>query len=236
MGITLVQALLEWTHRLMDQNSIVEHVRKIEELMLDRGVAGYQDYYPALYGGILSLKPGVLIHTVEQCYSQELAIFLENNLVLVYSGQTRNSGINNWEVFKNFFDQKNESAAISTRKGLIEIAQVAHQAYEALRKKDFSKLLSFIAQEGTIREKLFPGIMTQEMKEMDSQCRKSLKNYKGIKVCGAGGGGCFILVGTNSSEVESIVSKAKMQILPLHIDPPLNTAQAMSQQLKVSVL
>ena len=169
MGITLVEAILAFTGKSMHRSSIVEHVRKIEELMLDRGVAGYQDYYPALYGGILSLTPGITEHKVEQCYTPELANFIEKNIVLVYSGQTRNSGINNWEVFKNFFDKKNEESAQNTRKGLMEIAKIACQAYLAIKAKDYEKLLFLIAEEGKIRERLFPGIMTQEMKLVDEQ-------------------------------------------------------------------
>lgn len=221
MGITLVEAILALKGKSMQQSSIIEHVRKVEELMLDRGVAGYQDYYPALYGGILSLTPGITEHKVEQCYTAELANFIEKNIVLVYSGQTRNSGINNWEVFKNFFDNKNAEGAKNTRKGLIEIAKIAQKAYVAIKSKNYEDFLTLIAQEGQAREQLFPGIMTQEMKVVDQQCRKVIKNYKGIKVCGAGGGGCFIMVGTKISEVEKIVADNKMQILPLKIDLPL---------------
>ena len=222
MGITLVQAILAFKNQSMNKNSIMEHVRKIEELMLDRGVAGYQDYFPALYGGVLALRPGILEHNVEQYYTEALASFLETHLVLVYSGQTRNSGINNWNVFKNFFDHNESTNLQSTRKGLVEIAKVSFEAYQYLRKKEYSKILTCIAREGKIREKLFPGIMTEEMKKIDATCRERFSSYQGIKVCGAGGGGCFLLVGVTVQEVESLLSQENMKILTLKIDFPLS--------------
>jgi D-glycero-alpha-D-manno-heptose-7-phosphate kinase len=227
MGVTLSQALLAFKSKAMNKNQIVQHTRKIEELILDRGVAGYQDYYPALYGGILALRPGIEMHKVEQCYSKEAAEFLEKNCVLVYSGLSRNSGINNWEVFKNFFDHKNDtnndSNVLNTRAGLIKIADIAEKAYFALKSNDFHSLLELICSEGQYREKLFPGIVTSEMKSVDLECRKKFPTYKGMKICGAGGGGCFLLLGVSSEQVSKVISSFEMSILPLKISLPLET-------------
>ncbi len=45
----------------------------------------------------------------------------------------------------------------------------------------------------------------------------------GIKVCGAGGGGCFLIVHPRDQRelVESIVRDNDMDILPFSIDKPL---------------
>lgn len=221
MGITLAQALMAFKSKSMTRAQTVQHTRKIEELILDRGVAGYQDYYPALYGGILALTPGIDLHKVEQCYTKEAASFLEKNLVLIYSGLSRNSGINNWEVFKNFFDHKNDKGILNTRSGLIKIAAIADKAYKALKNANFDQLLELIAEEGLTREKLFPGIVTPEMKVVDEQCRQQFKSYKGLKICGAGGGGCFLIIGVNQDQIASLVEKNNMKILPWKIALPL---------------
>lgn len=223
MGVTLAQAILEYKKIKMNRAEIVQHVRKMEELILDRGVAGYQDYYPALYGGILAIRPGVDQHGIEQLYAQELATFLEKNLVLVYSGLSRNSGINNWEVFKNFFDFKNSEGINNSRAGLIKIAEVAKAAYECLKQKNYQNLLALITEEGKIREQLFPGIVTQEMKAIRDEAQEHIPSFQGIKICGAGGGGCFLMVGVNAPDVSPLVEKHKMKILPLTISIPVKT-------------
>lgn len=232
MGVTLAQALLSYKSKSMIKAQIVQHTRKIEELILDRGVAGYQDYYPALYGGILALRPGIDLHKVEQCYSQEMANKLENNLVLVYSGLSRNSGINNWEVFKNFFDHKEDKGLLNTRTGLIQIAQIASKAYTALKQNDVFSLLQLIAEEGATREKLFPGIVTKEMQLVHEECLAQFGNYKGMKICGAGGGGCFLLIGVTSNQVIDILKRHNMTVLPLNISLPLkNENNVLANQL-----
>ena len=45
---------------------------------------------------------------VEQVFTPELAAYLQNNVTLVFSGESRQSGINNWEVYKSFFDKNSD--------------------------------------------------------------------------------------------------------------------------------
>ena len=56
MGVTLYQALSEYQDIQIDPLQIISEVNGIESRILDSGPAGYQDYYPALFGGILGLK------------------------------------------------------------------------------------------------------------------------------------------------------------------------------------
>lgn len=217
MGVTLAEALLAYIGKSLPKSQIVQEVRTIEEVILNRGVAGYQDYYPALYGGILAIRPNPSNHLIEQCFSKELANFISSNMTLVYSGQSRNSGINNWEVFKAFFDADSE-----VKSGLTSIAKVSAKAYEALKSKDYQSFLQCIADEGALREKLFSGIVTPAMKIIDQECIKQFSSYKGLKVCGAGGGGCFLLVGVSGEKVKSLLESHSMQVLSLEVSPPLD--------------
>lgn len=54
-------------------------------------------------------------------------------------------------------------------------------------------MLTLISLEGMEREKLFPGITTDKIRQFTSELKKE-GNVLGLKMCGAGGGGCFILV------------------------------------------
>ena len=62
---------------------------------------GVQDYRPALYGGISAVELGVTgVRRVRSTSGLEL----ERRIVLAYTGASRNSGINNWDVMKRHID------------------------------------------------------------------------------------------------------------------------------------
>ena len=53
MGVTIYKALAEYTSVALDRDEAIKIVNGLEGKILDSGPAGYQDYHPALYGGIL---------------------------------------------------------------------------------------------------------------------------------------------------------------------------------------
>ena len=217
MGVTLYKALADYTSVALDREEAIKIVNGLEGKILDSGPAGYQDYYPALYGGILSLvpKPGKV--EVDQLFSIELSDYLSKHVTLVYSGESRLSGINNWEVYKKFFDKD-----AATRKGLTGIAEVSWKAYQALKDREFEHLSTLIATEGKIRDELFPGIVSEGMENLYNKIKAKVPQL-GMKVCGAGGGGCFLLIHEEgqSDKVKTLVREGGMTVLPFEILPPL---------------
>lgn len=217
MGVTLYRALCNFTGHNYDRHNAVMRVKAVESRILNQGIAGYQDYFPALTGGVLAIKGIEGEIKVEQLYSDELKEVLENHLTLISSGQSRASGINNWEVYKGFFDKKPEVV-----EGLTRIADISYQTYTALKTKQWDKMLSLIAREGEEREKLFPGITTDKIRQFTQELKKN-GNVIGLKMCGAGGGGCFILVhkGLDPKIIEEKVNAFGMQVLPFKVESPL---------------
>ena len=53
MGITLTRAINEFIGLNWSREKVLNYTRAIESKILAAGPSGYQDYYPALYGGIL---------------------------------------------------------------------------------------------------------------------------------------------------------------------------------------
>jgi D-glycero-alpha-D-manno-heptose-7-phosphate kinase len=188
MGVTLFNALAKWTDRKFEPVEAIQIVRDIEARILNAGMTGYQDYYPALYGGILALKPKVGGIEVDQLFQADFASQLQQRLTLIYTGKTRLSGINNWEVYKNFFDKD-----AKTIEGLQEIASISMKAYHAIKENDLDLLLRCMSDEGNARRQLFPNIETDEMREFFSEAMEK-GEISGMKVCGAGGGGCFLVI------------------------------------------
>lgn len=217
MGVTLYKALCEFTKTPMDVMEAVLKVKGTEGRILNQGVPGYQDYFPALLGGILCLRgvPGKI--ESEQLYSDELKNFLEEHITLVYSGISRQSGINNWEVYKGFFDK-----VPKIRKCMEQIADVSYKSYQAIKDKDYEGLLKLIGEEGREREMLAPGIVPYEVQELYVLLMHEV-NFIGMKMCGAGGGGCFILTHKkeDKAKVYELVERSGMKVLDFSIEKPL---------------
>lgn len=216
MGVTCFKAFSEYTNKKLDRIEAITKVNGIEAVIIDCP-AGYQDYYPALFGGVLGLVPRPGSVDVDQLFSSELKNYLESNLTLVYSGETRLSGINNWEVYKAFFNKDQ-----MVRIGLSKIAELSYEAYQSIKNKNFENLSRLIASEGEERRKLFPGILTPSMNEIRNDLSKMGDGF-GIKVCGAGGGGCFLIVHPENQkdEVRKLINKYNMHELQFVVEKPL---------------
>ena len=217
MGVTLYRALCNFTGHNYDRHTAVVRVKAVESRILNQGMAGYQDYFPALTGGVLAVRGIEGEIKVEQLYSDELKNVLEAHLTLISSGQSRASGINNWEVYKAFFDKKPEVV-----NGLTRIAEISHATYLAIKDRQWDEMLKNIALEGLEREKLFPGITTEKIRQFTAELKQE-GNVIGLKMCGAGGGGCFILVhkGLDPNVIETKVRAHGMEILPFKVEAPL---------------
>jgi D-glycero-alpha-D-manno-heptose-7-phosphate kinase len=214
MGVTLYKALLRVKKQKQEACDIIAIVKRIEAEELKCGPTGYQDYYPALYGGILALRPTFAGVEVTQLCDEEIALQMNKRMSLVFSGQTRLSGINNWEVYKGFFDDQGK-----TKRGLGHIANLSHQAYKCLQNKEMDLFFELIKQEGEARAALFPGIMTKEIENLLHDIRKIDKNA-GLKMCGAGGGGCFLVIHESEADISKALQEHKMSKLDFSICKP----------------
>ncbi|MEX0798844.1 MAG: hypothetical protein WD025_05340 [Bacteriovoracaceae bacterium] len=217
MGVTLYSALCEFYGRAFDLNEAVLKVKATEGRILNQGIPGYQDYFPALAGGVLCIKgeAGKLVY--EQLFTPQLKEWLESHVTLVYSGLSRDSGINNWEVYKGFFDKNPR-----IRAALTEIAKISHQAYQALKKQDYPELARLISEEGEARRQLAPNIAPVGIENLISKLSDQFSSL-GFKMCGAGGGGCFILTHKpkDQAKIKELVQNFGMEILDFCVDDPI---------------
>jgi D-glycero-alpha-D-manno-heptose-7-phosphate kinase len=217
MGMTLFKAMCELTGKSFSIQESVAQVKGVEGRILNQGIPGYQDYFPAMLGGVLALKGAAGRVDYEQLFSSDLKSFLEDHITLVYSGISRNSGINNWDVYKKFFD-----GVPQTRQGLSEIAKISHRTYQAIKEKNYEQILTLIGEEGEKRKSLAPNIVPNEVQFLFQNLKKD-KLVKGLKMCGAGGGGCFILTHSaqTKAKLQEVLAEAKYKTLPFEIEKPL---------------
>lgn len=217
MGVTIFKAICDFKKIEMEPEKILSIVKAIESRILNKGTTGYQDYYPALFGGVLALKPSVKGIEREQLYSLELKNFLESNITLIYSGISRNSGINNWDVYKRFFDNDQE-----TKNALSSIAKLSFETYEAIKRNDFAQILDLIGLEGEQRKTLAPTIVPSEVESFFTMAKK-IEGVHGMKMCGAGGGGCFIITheADLKDQLKVLISEQGFKHLDFQISAPM---------------
>lgn len=217
MGVTLYSALCEFFNRPFNLYEAVQKVKGTEGRILNQGVPGYQDYFPALTGGILAIRGKAGELEYEQLYTEELKEYLESHMTLVYSGLSRDSGINNWDVYKAFFDKDP-----SIREAMSNIAEISHDTYKSILDKDYERVLELIGEEGKARVGLAANIAPSEILELKESLEKQFGPL-GLKMCGAGGGGCFILTHSPDSKtrLKEEISKLGMEVLDFCIDRPL---------------
>ena len=172
--------------------------------------AGYQDYFPAVHGGVSRVRLGVEGVTREEVVTD--LDELERRVALCFTGAPRNSGINNWEMYKRHIDN---APGIFDR--FERIRDTALKIDEALSAREFDRIGAIFAEEWASRRQLAPGITTPFIDQLIEIARAS--GAGAAKVCGAGGGGCvaFYCEQGRKAEVEDALSKAGGQIIPYRI-------------------
>ena len=187
------------------------HISRDVEAIVIRVPTGTQDHYPPAFGGAAAilLAPGGERREALGCDLDEL----EKRLVLCYTGKPRQSGINNWEVFKRHIDGDRRVA-----QNLEKIARVARQVRAALERNQWSELGRLVREEWEFRRRNLRTISTPVIDRIISSALRV--GALGGKVCGAGGGGCLTLViePDARARVEAAVSAAGGTLLPLRID------------------
>jgi D-glycero-alpha-D-manno-heptose-7-phosphate kinase len=187
------------------------HISRDVEAVVIRVPTGTQDHYPPAFGGAAAivLAPGGERRESLGCDLDEL----ERRLVLCYTGKPRQSGINNWEVFKRHIDGDRRVA-----QNLEKIAVVARQVRAAVEQNQWNELGRLVREEWEFRRRNLRTISTPVIDRIISSAQR--QGALGGKVCGAGGGGCLTLViePEARARVEVAVTVAGGTLLPLRID------------------
>ena len=190
LAISLAAAIAQFAWGI-DQNEVLEQREKLISIVKDvetqiLGVpAGLQDYYGAAYGGLQSISWQVNGHQREPI-SSDIGEAFQRRILLFYSGKSRNSGMNNWELFKGFIDRDPQ-----IQKNFQKISSITAALTRALKSQDHLEAMSLIAEEWAVRKTLAQGISTPEIDEAFSYFQS--EGVRSGKICGAGGGGCFFV-------------------------------------------
>jgi D-glycero-alpha-D-manno-heptose-7-phosphate kinase len=210
MNVALTAALAAWTNRPLDPDDLLTIAMNVEAQVI-AVPTGVQDYRPALYGGVSALDMDLSgVHrTAIAVDLQELS----RRVVLAYTGASRQSGINNWEVMKRRID--GDTAVIRAFDG---IRDAAAGVRAALSRHDWTGVAQCLDAEWTCRKRLAPGVTTPAIDDLLGRARAA--GALAGKICGAGGGGClFCLVPPDRhSPVAAALGEAGARVLPFQFE------------------
>ena len=185
LGVALAGAL----GKLRDRPWDLTLVQNIETALLGFPT-GYQDYRPAFHGGVNALAAvpeGVRVDRIDG--GEE---FLAAHLLLADTRIAHESGMNNWEVTKRFLD-----GDAMVRRAMNSINDCARRLRDALAARDVDGFAAALNDEWAERRRLAPVVSNTRIESMIAAARDA--GALGAKICGAGGGGCMVVVARNAA-------------------------------------
>jgi D-glycero-alpha-D-manno-heptose-7-phosphate kinase len=188
--VAVLGALQRAGGRRIDPDRLRPLAQDIEAWLL-RGPTGYQDYYPALLGGLNALQavPGGV--EVEKIGGGPE--FLAPHLLLVDTGIEHQSGLTNWEGVKRFFDGDR-----AVRDAFHRILECAVRLRDAARARDLLGVAAAVRDEWDARRRLSPRVTNAKLDALAEAARSA--GALAAKVCGAGGGGCMVVLAPDAGD------------------------------------
>jgi D-glycero-alpha-D-manno-heptose-7-phosphate kinase len=182
--VATTAALAKHSGRKLSKEQI-RHIAQNIETQIIQVPTGCQDYFPALYGGLSAL------HLREDGVQREAldipAAEINSRFLLAYTGAPRQSGINNWEVFKSHINGEK-----TVFRNFAEISGIAVAMRESLLQRNWEEVARLLREEWKLRRANAPGITTPLIEKLVAVATK--KGALAAKACGAGGGGCVVFV------------------------------------------
>jgi len=181
LTIAVCAGMARWTGADYPAERLLTLAMNLEAQAIDVPT-GLQDYRPACYGGVAALEMGP-----DGANRVPLDVDpheLERRVVLAYTGEPRQSGTNNWEIFKRHIDGDRHVFDCFER-----IRDTAARMRIALLGADWEEVGRQIAAEWDNRKRLAPGVTTPAIETLIA--RSAAAGAEAAKVCGAGGGGCL---------------------------------------------
>lgn len=193
LAISLLGGLQAFLARpMMPPEEMVTVARDLEAGVL--GIpTGTQDHFAATFGGAAAIRygPG---RPVREPLTLDLDR-LASRMVLAYGGASRASGTANWDMIRRAVEKEPSATA-----GLAAIASIANDMRSALVQGDLDAAGDLLGREWEERKRLSAKVSTPVLEKALFAARAA--GAIAGKVCGAGGGGCFVMLCREGAAVE----------------------------------
>jgi D-glycero-alpha-D-manno-heptose-7-phosphate kinase len=211
--VALLQGLSLMRGELPPSPDLVELACEVETASIG-APAGKQDYIAAACGSIsmIDFHIGPYVR-LELAYLDKGQRDLADHIILSHTGESRFSGVNNWEMTKGFIENIGQ-----TREKLVKIRDIAREMKPALQDQDWKKVSHLMAHEWEIRRTLADGVTTRRIESIVAAAKDA--GAWASKICGAGGGGFMITMcePENRSRVQSAIQQAGGSVAPMKFD------------------
>ena len=208
----LLKALYAHRRRLLHPSELAQMACEIEIDRLNEPI-GKQDQYIAAYGGItcFHFHPDETIKAAPLKVSMDTLFDLEDNLLLFFTGFSRNAG----SILKDqdTRTQKSEPEMIQNLHHIKELGLRSQKALEAGRTHEFGEIM----HEHWLKKKRRSGAMSNP--QIDEWYELGRKNGAiGGKLVGAGGGGFIMFYAEDRKRLRQAMSHAGLEEVRFRFD------------------
>ncbi len=187
--VALIRGIARYFNDYVEQGwqlKLLEWARDVEAAYL-HVPTGNQDYLAALFGGLKSYQWDVGGLTVES-YSESVFEALSLRTMVLFSGETHDSGASNWEIYKGAIEGRPEIT-----EGLATIREIANGVHQELESGslNWSFIGGLLNDEWRVRRELFK-VNTPRLDEIVLFLKK--EGVLAAKVCGAASGGSLLVL------------------------------------------
>lgn len=211
--VSLIKAFQKWLN-LYPQFTVHDWVRvahNIEARVL-RTPTGTQDYYPAFQGGINCIRyqdTGIELKTFSL---SECSLF--SSYFLVDTGKSHHSGLNNFDVLTRTV--QGDSRVWTALKSIQ--ANAESLAYALSLRPHALSWSQIFEQEYGARVQLSPTFSSPEIEELRQISLGFKTGDLGIKILGAGGGGCVLVWGNSELPISAMKEQCQarnFRVIPI---------------------
>ena len=201
LAVAIYVALRRLRHELrkevwqLDDHELVRTVQDAE-IPIIFAPTGCQDYWGGVRGGInvISFPPG---ETKVETFPISHLPGLSEQLIVCYSGKSRASARNNWEIFKRAFERDTHVTKIINK-----IGAISEELAASIRRGSLSDTFMWSQKEWELRTALWADIESPETQRLDRAAKNAGANF--TRVCGAGGGGVMAVFANKEDQPKVI--------------------------------
>ncbi len=206
LTISMMKAFSLWQGpKFNSVHEMVNVAHNLEAFVLNTPT-GTQDYYPAVSGGLNILK--YTFAGIEQQTFDVQNSPLNDHFMLVYTGKSHHSGMNNFEVMKSAVLKETK-----TMTALNDLKIIAEKMEKSIMSKKWTDLPELFNQEFDARVRLAPAFTSPEIEHLNKITLEA--GADAVKICGAGGGGCILVWCSpdHKAKVAQTCQKAGFQVM-----------------------